>query len=62
MRLRPTHIAAIAFSLVLVIGTAFAGTSLLARWDTLYGAHQAKTAKAAPIAPYTFDGARIVMR
>ncbi|MBL8710134.1 MAG: hypothetical protein JNL25_13140 [Rhodospirillaceae bacterium] len=63
MNKRPTTIAAIAFSLIMVIGTAHAGISLLGHWDLLHDARtKAQQAKAASIAPYTFDGARIVMR
>ncbi len=62
MTQRPVTIAAIAFSLALVIGTIVAGISILAHWDIQHDAHQAKAAKWTPATPYTFDGTRIVMR
>jgi hypothetical protein len=66
MNKRQVNIAAIALSLALVTLTVVAGISVLAHWDMLNDARQAQAARMAPatytLAPYTFDGTRIVMR
>jgi hypothetical protein len=66
---RPS-LSALALSLALILGTVTGGIVALAQWDMLHDAGQkARAARAAqlapagqPVAPYTFDGARIVMR